>query len=88
MKCYSDRLRVEWRLAVRRVCAMPRTSLCRRPEAHFPRDSMFYTRAYQLRRECVGVFRCCHSQCDDDIVYLDLDKLEEYVLSGGVATNF
>lgn len=47
---------------------------------HYAKDAMFYTAAYQYYAAC----RDRHAQdvflkCDDDIVYVDLDRLEDFI---------
>ncbi len=68
----------DWRFAEFAEC--PERRLVVGPEAHFPQDAMFYTRAYQYYNANVAEYsEAVILKCDDDIVYLDLDKLEEFV---------
>lgn len=50
------------------------------PEAYFPKDTMFYNRAYQYYNanrdeSCNDVIL----KCDDDIVFIDIDRLEGFI---------
>lgn len=68
----------DWRFAEFAQC--PERRFVVGPEAHFPRESMFYTRAYQYYGANTAEYSdAVILKCDDDIVYFDLDKLEEYV---------
>jgi hypothetical protein len=68
----------DWRFAEFAQC--PERRFVVGPEAHFPRDAMFYTRAYQYYSANAAEYSdAVILKCDDDIVYFDLDKLEEYV---------
>ena len=68
----------DWRFAEFAQC--PERHFVVGPEAHFPRDAMFYTRAYQYYGANASEYSdAVILKCDDDIVYFDLDKLEEYV---------
>ena len=50
-------------------------------EPHYPRDAMFYTRAYQYYAANAGEYSdAILLKCDDDIVYFDLDRLAELIL--------
>jgi hypothetical protein len=68
----------DWRLAEFAACSERRFVVG--PEAHFPPDAMFYTRAYQYYNANAAEYsEAVILKCDDDIVYFDLDKLEEFV---------
>jgi hypothetical protein len=68
----------DWRFAEFAECRERRFVVG--PEAHFPRDAMFYTRAYQYYGANAAEYSdAVILKCDDDIVYFDLDKLEEYI---------
>ena len=68
----------DWRLAEFAQC--PERRFVVGPEAHFPRDAMFYNRAYQYYNANAAEYaEAVILKCDDDIVYLDLDRLEEFV---------
>ena len=50
------------------------------PESYFPKDAMFYTRAYQYYNSNYVEYRDdTILKCDDDIIYFDVDKLEEFI---------
>ena len=50
------------------------------PEPHFPPSALFYNQAYQYYIANADAYRKdVILKCDDDIVYFDLDKLEEFV---------
>ena len=68
----------DWRFAEFAECAERRFVLG--PEAYFPPDAMFYNRAYQYYNANAAEYSdAVILKCDDDIVYFDLDKLEEFV---------
>jgi hypothetical protein len=68
----------DWRFAEFAEC--PQRRFVAGPEAHFPPDAMFYTRAYQYYNANAAEYSdSVILKCDDDIVYFDLDKLEEFV---------
>ena len=68
----------DWRFAEFAEC--PERRFVVGPEAHFPQDAMFYTRAYQYYNANVAEYsEAVILKCDDDIVFLDLDKVEEFV---------
>ena len=69
----------DWRLP-RQFAQCPERRFVVGPEAHYPRESMFYTRAYQYYGANTAEYADdVILKCDDDIVYFDLDKLEAYV---------
>ena len=50
------------------------------PESYHSGDAMFYTRAYQYYGATADEYRDdVILKCDDDIVYFDLDRLEEFI---------
>jgi hypothetical protein len=68
----------DWRFAEFAEC--PERRFVVGPEAHFPRDAMFYTRAYQYYNANAAEYSdAVVLKCDDDIIYFDLAKLEEFV---------
>jgi hypothetical protein len=68
----------DWRFAEFAEC--PERRFVVGPEAHFPSDAMFYTRAYQYYNANAAEYSdAVILKCDDDIVYFDLDKLEEFI---------
>ena len=68
----------DWRFAAFAECRERRFVVG--PEAHFPADAMFYTRAYQYYNANAAEYAdAVILKCDDDIVYFDLDKLEEFI---------
>jgi hypothetical protein len=77
----------DWRFAAFAEC--PERRFVVGPEAHFPRDAMFYTRAYQYYNANAAEYaNAVMLKCDDDIVYFDLDKLEEFIAFRRNRTEF
>lgn len=68
----------DWRFE--EFAAFPERRFVVGPELHFPRDAMFYNRAYQYYNANAAEYAdAVLLKCDDDIVYFDLDRLEEFV---------
>ena len=50
------------------------------PEPYFPKDALFYNRAYQYYNANYDAYRDdVFLKCDDDIVYFDIDRLAEFI---------
>ncbi len=68
----------DWRFSEFAEC--PERRFVLGPEAYFPPDAMFYTRAYQYYNSNAAEYSdAVILKCDDDIVYFDVDKLEEFL---------
>ena len=50
------------------------------PDAHFPKETLFYNRAYQYYNANYDSYKDdIILKCDDDIVYFDLDRLADFI---------
>jgi hypothetical protein len=68
----------EWRLPG--LAGSPARLLVAGPEAYYPRDAMFYTAAYRYYAANRERYQDdILLKCDDDIVYLDLDRLGDFI---------